>query len=136
MVARPSPIRDMIGNFLSEPRAARDVAKHIERPVPVATGHLAAMCRLGLAQRIGQNAYVAAGYEGPPVQFPYGKTKGLNELRRQIRPLLSKRINAAGIWHRTGAPIEDIRGALREMWLSGAVIGDDRSGYILKEASR
>jgi hypothetical protein len=136
VVARASPIRDMIGSFLSEPRAARDVAEHIERPVPVATGHLASMCRLGLARRIGQNAYVAAGYSGPPVQFPYKRTTELNALRRQIRPLLSKRVNSAGIWHKTGASIDDIRGALREMWLSGDVIGDDQAGYILKEASR
>ncbi len=135
MVARPSPIRDLIGAFLSEPRGAREVAEHINRPVPVATGHLAAMCRLGLAQRIGQNAYATAEYDGLPVQYPSKRTTHHNGLRRKIRPLLSKRINSAGIWHKTGAPIEDIRGALREMWLSGAVIGDDQNGYILKEAS-
>jgi hypothetical protein len=94
------------------------------------------MCRRRLARRIGQNAYVAADYSGPPVQFPYKKTTELNALRRQIRPFLSSRINSTGIWHKTGASIEDIRGALLEMWLSGAVIGDDQSGYILKEASR
>jgi hypothetical protein len=27
----------------------------------------------------------------------------------------------------------EIRNVLRQMWLSGAVIGDDNSGYILKE---
>jgi hypothetical protein len=126
----------MIGAFLSEPRSARQVAEYIDRPVPVATGHLGAMCRLGLAQRIGQNAYATAGYDGPPVQFPYNRTNHHNGLRRKIRPLLSKRINSAGLWHKTGASIEDIRGALREMWLSGAVIGDDQNGYILKEAGR
>ena len=125
----------MIGAFLSEPRAAREVAVYIDRPVPVATGHLAAMCRLGLAQRIGKNAYATAEYDGLPVQFPSKRISHHNGLRRKIRPLLSKRINSAGIWHKTGAPIEDIRGALREMWLSGAVIGDDQNGYILKEAS-
>jgi hypothetical protein len=112
------------------------VAEYIDRPVPVATGHLAAMCRLGLAQRIGQNAYATADYNGPPVQFPYKRTTQHNGLRRKIRPLLSKRISSAGLWHKTGASIDDIRGALREMWLSGAVIGDDQNGYILKEASR
>jgi hypothetical protein len=126
----------MIGVFLSEPRGAREVAEHINRPVPVATGHLAAMCRLGLAQRIGQNAYATAEYDGPPVQFPYKRTTNHNGLRRKIRPLLPKRIKSAGLWHKTGASIEDIRGALREMWLSGAVIGDDQKGYILKEASQ
>lgn len=78
-----SPIRDKIGEFLTEPRAARQVAMHIDRPVPVATGHLAAMCRLGLAQRIGRNAYAAADYNGTPLEFrSCGKH---NPLRREIR---------------------------------------------------
>jgi hypothetical protein len=75
LVARASPIRDMIGEFLSVPRAAREVAEYIDRPVPVATGHLAAMCRLGLAQRIGQNVYATANspmtVASLPVETPW-----------------------------------------------------------------
>ena len=55
--SRPQPVRDMILACLSEPRQAKDVALHIGRPVPNATGHLAAMCRLGLVARIGYGRY-------------------------------------------------------------------------------
>lgn len=85
----------MIGGFLSQPRAAREVAEHIDRPVPVATGHLAAMCRLGLAQRIGPNAYAAAGYDGPPVQFKRGGKR--NRLRPELQSLLSMRSSLLGL---------------------------------------
>ncbi len=131
MVARASPIRDKIGEYLSVPRAAREVAELIDRPVPVATGHLAAMCRLGLAKRIGANAYAAASYEGPPIEFK--RTGRKNPLRRQLRLHLSSRSSVIGLRCKTGAPLAEIRNVLRQMWLSGAVIGDDNSGYILKE---
>ena len=134
MAARPSPIRDMIGEFLSVPRAAREVAVFIDRPVPVATGHLAAMCRLGLAQRIGQNAYATADYNGPPVQFK--SSSGRNPLRRKLTPLLSMRSSLIGLRCKTGAPIGDIREVLHHMWLSGVVVGDEETGYILKEVTR
>ncbi len=55
--ARPQPIRDAILSFLSEPRQAWEVAAHIGRSVPNATGHLAAMCRRGMAVRIGYGRY-------------------------------------------------------------------------------
>ena len=134
MVARASPIRDKIGAFLSEPRAAREVAEHIERTVPIATGHLAAMCRLGLAQRLGHNAYAAAHYNGPVVRFK--RVRKHNSLRRQLRPLLSSRSSLIGLKCKTGKPIEEIRAVLREMWLSGAVVGDETSGFMLKGATR
>jgi len=66
---RPQPIRDAILAFLSEPRSARAIADHIGRPVPTATGHLAAMRRLGLVSRLGFAAYARADYVGPPVTF-------------------------------------------------------------------
>ena len=55
--ARPQPIRDAILAFLSEPRQAWEVAAHIDRSVPNATGHLAAMCRRGVAARVGYGRY-------------------------------------------------------------------------------
>ena len=58
--SRLQPIRDMILAFLSEPRQAMEVARHIGRPVPNATGHLAAMARLGLVVRIGYGRYARA----------------------------------------------------------------------------
>jgi len=37
--------REIILAYLSEPRQAKEAATHIDRPVPDATGHLAAMRR-------------------------------------------------------------------------------------------
>lgn len=67
--ARPQPIRDSILGFLREPRSAGEVAAHIRRAVPVATGHLAAMRRLGLVRRLGYSAYCLSTYEGPPLRL-------------------------------------------------------------------
>jgi hypothetical protein len=130
LVARASPIRDKICVFLSEPRAAREVARHIDRPVPVATGHLAAMCRLGLAKRIGANAYAAANYSGPPLCFK--RLHHLTPLRLELRRHLSVRSTPVGLRCKTGAQIKDIRAVLKEMWLSGAIVGDDERGYVFK----
>lgn len=57
---RPQPVRDAIFAYLSEPRQAKEVATHIGRPVPNATGHLAAMRRLGLVVRTGYGRYERA----------------------------------------------------------------------------
>jgi hypothetical protein len=46
---------------------------------------------------------------------------------------LSSRSSVIGLRCKTGAPLAEIRNVLRQMWLSGAVIGHDNSGYILKE---
>ncbi len=61
---RPQPIRDAILAFLGEPRQAQDVAAHIGRPVSTATGHLAAMRRLGLVLRIAPGRYERAVVAG------------------------------------------------------------------------
>ncbi len=66
---RPQPIRNAILAFLSESRSAQAVAKHINRPVPTTTGHLAAMRELGLVVRLGYAAYARADYAGPPLSF-------------------------------------------------------------------
>jgi len=61
---RLQPIRDAILAFLGEPRQAQDVAAHIGRPVSTATGHLAAMRRLGLVLRIAPGRYERAVVAG------------------------------------------------------------------------
>lgn len=59
--ARPQPIRDAILAFLSEPRQAWEVAAHIGRSIPNATGHLTAMCRCGVSVRVGYGRYERVG---------------------------------------------------------------------------
>ena len=71
---RPQPIRDAILAYLSEPRSARAIADHINRPVPTATGHLAAMRRRLLVIRLGYAAYARADYVGSPVEFRRSKS--------------------------------------------------------------
>ena len=62
---RPQPIRDAILAYLTEPRLARDIALHIDRPVPTATGHLAAMRRRGLVKRIAYAVYAPPDWPAP-----------------------------------------------------------------------
>jgi hypothetical protein len=62
---RPQPIRDAILAYLTEPRLARDIALHIDRPVPTATGHLAAMRRRCRVKRIAYAVYAAPDWPAP-----------------------------------------------------------------------
>ena len=61
-------IRASILAYLSEPRQAFEIAAHIDRSIPNATGHLGAMARLGFVVRIGYGRYARAdqGHEVPP----------------------------------------------------------------------
>jgi hypothetical protein len=94
--------------------------------------HPAVRGGVGLARRIGPNAYATAEYDGPPRQF---KRRGKrSQLRRELRPLLSMRSTLIGLRCKTGAPIDEIREVLREMWLSGSIVGNEEAGYILKDS--
>ena len=53
-------IRAEILAFLNQPQSAREIATHIERTVPNATGHLRAACKLGLVVRVDWERYVRA----------------------------------------------------------------------------
>lgn len=128
---RPQPIRDAIMRFLTEPRSAGEIAEHIERPVPTATGHLGAMMRLGLVHRVGYGTYAPAAYCGPKVKRPCRRSQSSSELRRQLRELLSYRCSIRGLRLRTGESEKAIRLALRDLWLSGLVAGSDETGYTL-----
>jgi len=128
---RPQPIRDAIMRFLTEPRSAGEIAEHIERPVPTATGHLGAMMRLGLVHRVGYGTYAPAAYCGPKVKLPCRRSRSSSELRHQLRELLSYRCSIRGLRLRTGESEAAIRLALRDLWLSGLVEGSDETGYTL-----
>ena len=131
---RPAPIRDTILRFLTVPRSAAEVALHIERPVPTATGHLAAMRRLGLVKRVGRSAYAGASYEGPAVNLESRRSLSDRGIRRLLWGLLHQRSSILGLVCKTGAPADIIRAAIRDLWLSGVVRGDEQSGYRLTAA--
>lgn len=54
---RPQPIRDRLLAYLHEPRQACDIARHIDRTVSIATGHLAHMMRIGQVVRVAYGFY-------------------------------------------------------------------------------
>ncbi|MBI0538336.1 hypothetical protein D9599_22490 [Roseomonas sp. KE2513] len=63
---RLQPVRDAILASLSEPRQAVEIAPMVERTVPNVTGHLRAMLRCGLVERVGYGRYARPGTPGLP----------------------------------------------------------------------
>lgn len=57
---RARPVRDRILAFMTEPRRAVEIARHMERSVPNITGQLRAMQRLQLVVRLGYGVYAPA----------------------------------------------------------------------------
>ena len=140
--ARPQPIRDAILAYLTEPRLAVDIARHIKRPVPTTPGHLAAMRRLGLVDRVGHGVYalngtaVAVGDQAfqprkrPPVGQPEGRVAFL-ALARRIRRELAAPCRCADLAVRLGEPWDAVHAVVERLWLSGIVTGSERTGYRL-----
>lgn len=54
---RLQPIRDMLLAYLHESRKVGDIARHIDRTIPITTGHLGQMIRLGLVVRVAYGVY-------------------------------------------------------------------------------
>ena len=129
--ARPQPIRDAILRFMSQPRSAGEIAEHIERPVPTATGHLRAMMQRGLVRRIAFGTYALADYTGPEVRIPQRRSQSTREMRSTIRAYLGDRCSVQGLHLRTGIPEKAVRVTLRDLWFSGLLEGDETSGYRL-----
>ncbi|WP_406566287.1 helix-turn-helix domain-containing protein [Acidisoma cellulosilyticum] len=128
---RPQPIRDAIMRFISQPRSAGEIAEHIERPVPTATGHLRAMMERGLVRRIAFGTYALADYTGPAVRIPQRRSQSTREMRSTIRAHLGDRCSVQGLHLRTGIPERAVRVTLRDLWFSGLLEGDETSGYRL-----
>ena len=88
---RPPPIRDKIIAFLSEPRPVAAIAMHIERSVPITTGHLGAMRRRGLVKRLGYATYAPGSYDGPPLRLRIRRPATPRTLRQELASLLGQR---------------------------------------------
>ncbi|GAV36811.1 Helix-turn-helix domain protein [Roseomonas sp. TAS13] len=58
---RPQPVRDDILAFLSEPRHAYEIAAHTGRRTATITGHMQAMMRLKLVERVAYGVYARVG---------------------------------------------------------------------------
>ncbi len=140
--ARPQPIRDAILAYLSEPRRAVDIARHIERPVPTTTGHLAAMRRLGLVDRVGYGLYALHGtvQAGGDEAFRPHQLRAAGEaelwamtraLSGKIRGALSSPCRTSELTVRIGEPRDAVKAVLERLWLSGIVTGNEREGFEL-----
>jgi len=116
---------------MSQPRSAGEIAEHIERPVPTATGHLRAMMERGLVRRIAFGTYALADYTGPAVRIPQRRSQSTREMRSTIRAYLGDRCSVQGLHLRTGIPEKAVRVTLRDFWFSGLLEGDETSGYRL-----
>ena len=134
--ARQQPIRDSILCFMTIPRSAGEVAAHIDRPVPTATGHLRAMINRGLVRRIAFGTYAPAGYTGPDVRIPQRRSGSAKELRQRLRICLGDYASVQGLHLRTGAPEKAIRVALRDLWFSGLLECNETSGFRLVQRKR
>jgi hypothetical protein len=133
---RRQPIRDAIQRFMTEPRSAGEIAEHIERPVPTATGHLRAMVHLGLVRRIALGTYVPASYAGPIVRIRQRRAKSSRELQSRLRVCLEDCCGVASLRKRSGASEKAVRVALRDLWLSDLLQGTEATGYRLVKHNR
>ena len=139
---RPQPIRDALLRYLAQPRRVADIARHIQRPVPTTTGHLAAMCRLGLAARLEYGVYARADYAGGPEDAagwrstlpaithpPGGCRENHLDLRRRLLAALEAPRRLPEIREDVGASEAEIRIILERLWFSGLVGGDEEAGF-------
>ncbi|MDJ0390702.1 hypothetical protein QMO56_21535 [Roseomonas sp. E05] len=58
---RAQPVRDQILAYLTEPRHAYEIAAHTGRRTATITGHMQAMLRLRLVERVAYGVYARAG---------------------------------------------------------------------------
>jgi len=126
---RPQPVRDAILTFLTIPRSASEIAEHIDRPVPTTTGHLRAMIRCGLVRRIAFGTYAPGSYDGPSVQLPQRRSQSSRTVRAQLVAHLHELSSVQGLHLKTGVPTDQVWRALRDLWLSGLVAGNETEGF-------
>ena len=126
---RPQPIRDMLLAYLATPRVVRDIARHICRPVPTTTGHLAAMRRLGLVERFGFGVYGLPGYQGPIPAYTRPHATVPATVRSKVRAVMREPITFQEIVARTNESADLVRLAVHALWMSGMIAGDEKSDY-------
>jgi hypothetical protein len=127
----PQPNRDAILRFVTQPRSAGEIAEYIERPVPTTICHLRAMICLGLVRRIAFGTYAPGGYTDPKIRLPRRRSASTSALRAQLVALLHERASVQNLEQTTGMPAQMVRGALRDLWFSGLIAGNEKKGFWL-----
>ena len=90
----------------------------------------------GLVRRIAFGTYALAEYAGPDVRIPQRRSQSTREMRSTIRAHLGDRCSVQGLHLRTGISEKAVRVALRDLWFSGLLEGDETAGYRLVKHQR
>lgn len=135
LATRSAPIREAILLFLSQPRTAREIAEHINRPVPTATGHLSAALKRGLVKRMAGSAYVRSDYADAGSCCPSPARRRATDrdtiIRARLLPLLVERRHETELCRLADAALPEVRRVLHGIWLNGWLSGDSTAGYRL-----
>ena len=119
VLARPQPVRDQILAFLTEPRQAFEVAAHTGRRTATITGHMRAMLKLNLVERVGYGRYARAGSGSAPLSA--GALVRPHPVCEQILAFLDQPRNAKDIATHLQRPVALVRDRLRAMQTRGLV---------------
>lgn len=119
VLARPQPVRDQILAFLTEPRQAFEVAAHTGRRTATITGHMRAMLKLNLVERVGYGRYARTG--SGSVLPSAGALVRPHPVCEQILAFLDQPRNAKDIAAHLQRPVALIRDRLRAMQTRGLV---------------
>ena len=112
-LARPQPVRDQILAFLTEPRQAFEVAAHTGRRTATITGHMRAMVKLGLVERVGYGRYALAG--PMPAPLPARALVRPHPVGEQVLGFLDEPRHVREIAAHLQRPMDKIREQLRAM---------------------
>lgn len=132
---RDAPIREAIIAYLSEPRSAGEVADHIGRPIPTATGHLNAARKLGLIKRVARSRYALATFERSlePALGVCARPQAKTRLRRRIIELLHNTRTENDLHLLTEASRAEIKGELHRLRRHAFLQGDAVTGLRLRD---
>lgn len=124
---RSQPVRDAILAFLTQERQAKEIADHIGRPVPNATGHLAAMGRCGLVAR---TAY--GRYQRTDIMSDGGwpaKIVRPAPMKDAVLGCLDRPLHYSVVASRIGRPYDRVHAALHWLVASGHAVSRGRGVF-------
>lgn len=117
---RPQPVQNAIMAFLTQERQAKEAARLIGRPVPNATGHLAAMLRLGLVVRTAYGRYHRSDLV-PHDNWPAKITRPF-PMRDAVQACLDRPMHYSAVADLIGRPHSRVRETLHGLAASGLAV--------------